>query len=96
MLFRSVLFGVLKNPALSPGEKLALALDFDSVLGLRFEEALSAKEEILPDEVQALVRARDEARRAKNWAESDRLRGELTSKGYLVEDSSKGTKVKKS
>lgn len=31
----------------------------------------------------------------KNWAESDKLRDELTSKGYLVKDSKEGTIVSK-
>jgi cysteinyl-tRNA synthetase len=88
----AVLFGALKDADFSPAERKALALDFDGVLGLRLEEA-ARKEEALPESVGALVAARDEARRAKNWAESDRLRGELQKLGYKVDDTPKGTKV---
>jgi cysteinyl-tRNA synthetase len=91
----AVLFGALKNPDVTPGERKALALDFDEVFGLQLAEAMAAGEEALPADVQALVTARDEARKAKNWAESDRLRGELVGKGWAVEDTPKGTKVKK-
>ncbi len=41
--------------------------------------------------IEHLVAERDEARRAKNWAESDRLRAELEALGIVVEDSPKGT-----
>jgi cysteinyl-tRNA synthetase len=91
----AVFHGAVKSPDLTPSEKKALALDFDQALGLRLKEALMVVEEALPANVQALVTARDEARKAKQWAESDRLRGELVALGYSVEDTAKGTKAKK-
>jgi cysteinyl-tRNA synthetase len=90
-----VLFAALKDPSLDPAQKKKLAFDFDEVLGLRLREATSQGQE-LPTEVQKLVDARDEARRQKNWAESDRLRNDLQALGYKVEDTPKGTKVLKS
>jgi cysteinyl-tRNA synthetase len=47
------------------------------------------------DETQGLVRARDEARAAGNWSEADRLRDELVSRGWIVEDSSGGTRIRR-
>lgn len=47
------------------------------------------------EETADLVRARDVARAEKNWAEADRLRDELTSRGWTVEDSPDGTKIRK-
>jgi cysteinyl-tRNA synthetase len=41
-------------------------------------------------EIDALVHARLEARGAKNWAEADRLRAELTARGVEVTDSKDG------
>lgn len=38
---------------------------------------------------------REKARRSRDFAESDALRGELNSRGYLVEDSAWGPKVRK-
>jgi cysteinyl-tRNA synthetase len=40
----------------------------------------------VPAEVEALARKRVEAKNAKNWAEADRLRAEITIKGYILED----------
>ncbi len=91
----AALFGMMKDTALSSAEKKALALDFDGVLGLGFEEAMNAVAAALPANVQALVTARDDARKNKQWADSDRLRAELVALGYHVEDSPTGTKVKK-
>ena len=41
--------------------------------------------------VEALMAQRAEARRTKNWAESDRLRDELKSNGIILEDGAGGT-----
>jgi cysteinyl-tRNA synthetase len=41
----------------------------------------------------ALVNQRNTARQNKDWAESDRLRDELVSKGYTVKDTKEGTVV---
>ena len=49
----------------------------------------------LPDEIVELVSKRDEARNSKDWAESDRIRDLLISKGYKVQDTKEGTVVKK-
>lgn len=71
-------------------KKQALSLfgTFDSILDL-----LTSEEDSLPLEVITLVQAREEARRQKNWKESDRLREELHLRGYLIEDTPKGSKV---
>ena len=44
----------------------------------------------LAQEVNSLLMARFEARKAKNWAESDRIRDELKSRGITVKDSKNG------
>ncbi len=43
----------------------------------------------------ALVIARDQARSDKNWAEADRVRDELLTLGWVVEDSSSGTTIRR-
>lgn len=89
----SVVWDVIKNPVKS--KKLAnLILKFDEVLGFNLKE-YKKEEIVLPQEIQELVNKRNEARANKNWAESDKLRDELTSKGYLVKDSKEGTIVSK-
>jgi cysteinyl-tRNA synthetase len=42
-----------------------------------------------------LVRARDEARAQRDWAEADRLRDELVAAGWTVEDSASGTVIRR-
>jgi len=61
----------------------------DEVLGVIFfgNEKKAAE---IPAEIQALLDARAEARKAKNWAESDRLRDEIAAAGWAVKDSKEG------
>ena len=50
----------------------------------------------VPSEISDLAAARDAARAARDFAEADRLRDELTSQGWTVEDTSGGTTVRRS
>ena len=61
----------------------------DEVLGVIFFGNEKKAVEI-PADIQALLDQRAEARKAKNWAESDRLRDEIAEKGWLVKDSKDG------
>ena len=45
------------------------------------------------DDIEALLAARNEARKAKNWPEADRLRKVLDEKGYRIVDNKDGTSV---
>ena len=47
--------------------------------------------ELSDADIEALVARRTEARKARNFAEADRIRDELAEKGVLLEDSSQGT-----
>ena len=49
----------------------------------------------IPAEVTALAEKREAAREAKDFAESDRLRGEIETLGYKVEDIPEGFRLKK-
>ncbi len=51
--------------------------------------------EPIPAEDLALAAQRDEARKAKDWATADTLRNELDAKGYIVEDSPDGTRIRR-
>ena len=48
---------------------------------------------IIPDEVKELAEKRLDARRNKNWAESDRLREEIAQKGYAIKDTAQGYEI---
>ena len=65
----------------------------DSVLGVVFFGKAEKAE--VPAEIQALLDQRAEARKAKNWAESDRLRDAIAAAGWLVKDSRDGQSVTK-
>ncbi|MCK4351019.1 MAG: cysteine--tRNA ligase, partial [Candidatus Krumholzibacteria bacterium] len=67
---------------------------FDSVLGLYKEGLPKARIEV-PDEVQALIREREEARKAKDWARADSLRDEILAHGFAVEDRPEGPLIKR-
>ena len=45
--------------------------------------------------VKELVEKRAAAKKAKDFAEADRLRDEVLKMGYVIEDTPKGPKVKK-
>ena len=51
--------------------------------------------DIIDEETAELVAARDAARAAKDWAGADRLRDQLVSLGWTVEDSPSGTVVRR-
>ncbi len=92
-----ILWTMFKEP--ESKELYSLALEFDKILGLSLATAKqpdeSAEPEI-PENVKAIAEERWSARINKNWAESDRLRNELTQLGYLVIDSKDAYTLKKS
>jgi cysteinyl-tRNA synthetase len=79
---------------LPPPVKRATLLRFDAVLGLGLA-AWVPKQETIPDDIRALAEARVAARRAKNWADADRLRAELHATGWEMEDRADGYALKK-
>ncbi|MGK2958687.1 MAG: cysteine--tRNA ligase [Acidimicrobiales bacterium] len=56
---------------------------------------LRADDDALDAEILGLVSQRDQARASRDWAGADRFRDELISLGYVVEDTSEGTKVRR-
>ena len=79
------------NP--QPSTLLDIFKRMDSVLGVVFFGKAEKAE--VPAEIQALLDQRAEARKAKNWAESDRLRDAMAAAGWIVKDSKDGQSVTK-
>ncbi|MFA5945520.1 MAG: cysteine--tRNA ligase [Patescibacteria group bacterium] len=86
-------FEVLKDETMGPAVKAATLKFFDSVLGLGLGHYIG-NPVIVPAEVQALADERVEARKAKNWKESDRLREAIAQLGFVVEDGAGGQKIR--
>lgn len=89
------------NTAVAAGAGKALCQEMYSlftgladVLGLLYDRPLpgQAGEDGEAAEIEALIAARAEARRAKNWAEADRIRDELKARGVVLEDTPQGVK----
>ncbi|MBC7193303.1 cysteine--tRNA ligase [Marinobacter sp.] len=47
--------------------------------------------ELTAEDIEAMIQARADARKAKNFAEADRIRDELAEKGIILDDSREGT-----
>ena len=74
------------KPALKRAKKLLIA--WLEIFGVSFKEEQAEND----DEIEKLIAKRDEARKNKDWAESDRLRDELQAKGIVIEDTPRGTR----
>lgn len=66
----------------------------NSVFGLHTSHEIKLTEK-LDDALQKLLDERQAARKAKDFKRSDEIRDELKTKGWVVEDSPKGPKLKK-
>jgi cysteinyl-tRNA synthetase len=81
------------SSSLPEGERYTLLASWDRVLGLDLErEAREAWEPTA--EMRDLVRERDAARAAKDFARADEMRDRLQSMGLEVMDTSEGTTVR--
>ena len=82
----------------SLAEKKAALLEFDKVFGLELSKAQSDRTTIgeIPANVRVLIEEREKFRIGKNWAEADRIRQKIIALGYSVEDTSHGSRLKRS
>ncbi len=100
----TAIYNVLKSDA-NDATKAALIVDFDRVLSLdllenakNFAEAQNnapAADDDFSVKVNEMVAMRTEAKKAKNFAEADRIRDELKAMGVVIEDTAEGPKWKR-
>ena len=64
-----------------------LMMRIDGVLGVIGKVEMK---EALPQDIDALVQKREEARKAKNWKEADAIRAQLKEMGIVLEDTAQG------
>jgi cysteinyl-tRNA synthetase len=88
-----VVLDELVSSELPGASKAQLLSSWDRVLGLDLDRLVRERWTPGP-EVQALVRRRDEARAAKDFAASDAIRAQLQSMGLEVMDTPEGTTVR--
>jgi len=81
---------LLDQNALSPGEARAV-LEWWRRVDATLQ--LGCEEEATPRAVLDLLEARQAARQAKDWGESDRLRAEIDALGWLVKDTREGPRL---
>lgn len=95
----TALYDALKAPT-NDATKLALIREYDRVLCLnllenaqmlRQESQTPAADVELVRYVEAMIAARAEAKKAKNYAEADRIRAALAEKGVTLKDTKEGT-----
>ena len=87
----------LANITAESGSKAYVQHLFDTIvqlcdiLGIITEK----KEELLDDDIEALIEERQAARKAKNFARADEIRDMLADKGIILEDTRAGVKWKR-
>ncbi len=72
-------------------EMRARLVKLTDVLGIIVEK----KEEILDSDIEAMIEERQAARKAKDFARADEIRGELLARGIVLEDTREGVKWKR-
>ncbi len=90
----SIIWEILKDTEVSPANKKATILYFDTVLGLQIRESIGKVQKMhsektsitVTPEIEALLEERKQARIHKDWITSDKIRDILYSKGYGITD----------
>ena len=100
----TAIYNVLKADT-NDATKLALIADFDRVLSLDLlanakayrenEQSAPAADDEFTAKVNEAVARRTEAKKAKNFAEADKIRDELKAMGVVIEDTAEGPKWKR-
>ena len=87
----AVIFEVVKSN-IPEYDKYELIENFDEVLGLDLANYYYRKFEAGP-ELLALLEKREKFRLARNFAEADKVRGEIESRGFQINDMPEGAKL---
>jgi cysteinyl-tRNA synthetase len=88
----AILWEALKSNIPSE-DKYDLALSFDEILGLKLSEVKEVKFSV-PKDVQKMILLRENLRNDGKFDEADNVRKEIESKGFKVEDTPNGQRIK--
>ena len=83
----ALVWEIIKDENISGRDKKDIILDFDRVFGLELDKTEKVE---IPENVENLLKEREKARNAKDFAKSDQIRKEIEQLGYEVKDTNKG------
>ena len=90
---------LLKDKNVNPATKLALIDFIDNLLGLQFADRAkklhAIESEVAPNEIQELAQKRADAKKSRDFAMADALRGQIDAAGWTVMDTPDGFKLVK-
>ncbi len=89
----AVLWTMISDDTVPANQKLALILDFDSVLGLSLLEFEAEVKVVIPANVQTLVDERTQLKADGKWMEADEARAAIEALGYTIKDTADGPVV---
>ncbi|MBW4506649.1 MAG: cysteine--tRNA ligase [Scytonematopsis contorta HA4267-MV1] len=87
--------GISKTPSAELHTQWETLVTLAAVLGLEAkqeEQQIPSDNELSDSQIESLIQERQEARQSKNFAESDRIRNELQSKGINLIDTKEGVR----
>jgi len=93
----ALLWQVFKDQKLKTGEKQFLIFDFDHIFGLKIKseakKLLKSRKKIY-SKIKELAEKREKLREESRWEEADKIRQEIEKKGYLLEDTPEGPRIR--
>ena len=85
---------MLRDNSLSDVDKYGLSMDFNKVFGLGLDKIQPEKLD-MDKEIQTLLEKRENARKNRDWGGADEIRKEIYNSGFVIEDTPKGSRLKK-
>lgn len=88
----SLMWNLISDQEISSREKYSLLIDFDRVFGLNI---LQVKKIKIPKKVKQLIQIREKYRKIGDFKKADQIREKIKKMGYWLEDTPKGSRIKK-
>ncbi len=92
------LWALLKDEEEKEEDKRETIESFDEVFGLDLaieDDSLITPNDAIPEEINELIKDREKARKEKDFQKADLLREKVEDRGYMIEDTKNGVKIRK-